>query len=92
MRRTIGGFEGSLPENEVQLKAVILELSIPDHFAAWRDATWLINDIGQRQTNSHVGILPELKNQAGTQLTLQDHQSSNHRDFHISSNWSQIPH
>jgi hypothetical protein len=59
----IGGFEESLPKNEEQLKAAIFELRIPDHFAAWRDATWLIiNDIGQRQTGFHVGdmwALPE---------------------------------
>jgi hypothetical protein len=48
----ISDIEQSLPQGEEQIKAVIFELSIPEHFAAWRDTTWLIiNDVGRRQTS-----------------------------------------
>ncbi|KAG9762013.1 hypothetical protein KCU73_g2114, partial [Aureobasidium melanogenum] len=50
----IDGVEESLPRDEVQLKAAIFEMRIPQSFAAWRDATWLIlNDTSQthRQTD-----------------------------------------
>ncbi|KAI4721480.1 hypothetical protein E4T48_02363 [Aureobasidium sp. EXF-10727] len=58
----IDGFEESLPQNEVQLKAAIFELKIPQSFAAWRDATWLLlNDIGQtRRSSDQIYVtLPE---------------------------------
>ncbi|KAI4755339.1 hypothetical protein E4T52_08278 [Aureobasidium sp. EXF-3400] len=48
--------EKTLPPTEEQIRATIFELRIPEQFAAWRDATWLIiNDIGQRQTSSISG-------------------------------------
>lgn len=48
----IRDIQQSLPKGEEQIRAAIFELRIPEHFAAWRDATWLIlNDLGQRQTN-----------------------------------------
>lgn len=43
--------EKSLPNDVVQLKAVVFELAIPFEFAAWRDATWsIIQNIGQRDS------------------------------------------
>ena len=47
-RRTkIDIHEDSLPDDEVQAKALVFELHIPKVFAAWRDATWLILQLGK---------------------------------------------
>lgn len=60
---TICGVEESLPPDEVKLKAAVFELEVPEHFAAWRDATWMIvNDIGQRQishNSTKIWVLSE---------------------------------
>ena len=38
----IGVHEDALPRDEVQRKAAVFEIAIPNAFAAWRDSTWLI--------------------------------------------------
>ncbi|KAI5201355.1 hypothetical protein E4T39_05203 [Aureobasidium subglaciale] len=46
--------EDVLPSDEVQRKAAVFEIAIPDVFAVWRDSTWLIIQDAGRSTYKQV--------------------------------------
>ena len=60
--------EALLPSDEVQAKAFIFELNIPRGFAAWRDATWFIlqlgNDLTPQDSGSQIKLcdIPKVNN------------------------------
>ena len=54
--------ENLLPDDEVQAKALIFELCLPEGFGAWRDATWLLLRLGDSN------VVP----QQGTRIRLPD--------------------
>lgn len=43
-------YEAVLPSDETHMKAVVFELLLPKGFAAWRDATWQLIQLGRRTT------------------------------------------
>ncbi|KAK4693761.1 hypothetical protein P7C71_g3689, partial [Lecanoromycetidae sp. Uapishka_2] len=47
-RMRIQVHEALLPADQAAAKAVVFELSIPPGFAAWRDATWQLLQLGRR--------------------------------------------
>ncbi len=49
-RMRIQAYEDILPNDETHIKAVIFELLLPKGFAAWRDATWQLIQLGLRNT------------------------------------------
>lgn len=54
--------EWPLPRDEIKAKATVFELRVPEGFAAWRDAIWLIlHDLGRRRpetgTQVHQALL-----------------------------------
>ena len=57
--------EGLLPSEDTHIKAVIFELLLPKGFAAWRDATWQLIQLGRRNT------IPDRE----PQTLLRDHQA-----------------
>lgn len=42
--------EAALPEDDVQMKSLVFELLLPTAFAAWRDATWQMIQLGRPNT------------------------------------------
>ncbi|KAH7047461.1 hypothetical protein B0J12DRAFT_756007 [Macrophomina phaseolina] len=49
--------EWPLPQDEVQAKATVFELKVPQGYAAWRDATWLIlHDLGRRLSSTGTQV------------------------------------
>ncbi|MCJ1471894.1 hypothetical protein MMC13_000535 [Lambiella insularis] len=68
--------EWPLPEDEVQLSAVLAELRLPEAFAIWRDATYEIQGLGRKklegEPNAHTTVLdyPALKSFAKFQGQL----------------------
>lgn len=49
-RMRIQVYEAILPSDETHIKAVVFELLLPKSFAAWRDATWQLIQLGRRTT------------------------------------------
>lgn len=45
--------EALLPSDAIQAKAVVFELCVPQGFAAWRDTTWYILQMGRRTSLSN---------------------------------------
>ena len=43
-------YEAILPSDDTHIKAVLFELLLPKGFAAWRDATWHLIQLGRRTT------------------------------------------
>lgn len=43
-------YEAILPSDDIHIKAVVFELLLPKGFAAWRDATWQLIQLGRRTT------------------------------------------
>ena len=64
-RMRIQVHEGLLPSKDTHLKAVVFEILLPKGFAAWRDATWQLIQLGRRNT------IPDQEPQA----LLRDHQA-----------------
>ena len=46
-RMRIQAYEAILPSDDTLIKAVVFELLLPKGFAAWRDATWQLIQLGQ---------------------------------------------
>lgn len=44
--------EALLPDHTTQVKSLVFELLLPEGFAAWRDATWQLVQLGRRTTKS----------------------------------------
>jgi len=58
---TITVDEKSLPQDSVQLKAVVFELAVPVEIAAWRDATWMVlHDVAKRKSDATTSKSPEV--------------------------------
>ncbi|KAL6717793.1 hypothetical protein ACLMJK_003878 [Lecanora helva] len=57
-RMRISCHEAMLPEDETIAKTVVFELLLPQSFAAWRDATWRILQLGKQ--DSHADRSPRL--------------------------------
>lgn len=49
-RMRIQVHEAVLPSDETHIKAVVFELLLPKGFAAWRDATWQLIQLGRQNT------------------------------------------
>ena len=57
--------EKLLPHDEVQAKALIFELCLPEGFGAWRDATWLLLRLGDSNVVPHQGTRLKLSDIQG---------------------------
>ena len=64
-RMRIQVHEALLPSEDTHTKAVVFELLLPKGFAAWRDATWQLIQLGRRNT------IPDRE----PQTLLRDHQA-----------------
>ena len=49
-RMRIQAYEAILPSDDTLIKAVVFELLLPKGFAAWRDATWQLIQLGQEES------------------------------------------
>ena len=49
-RMRIQAYEAILPSDDTLIKAVVFELLLPKGFAAWRDATWQLIQLGQGES------------------------------------------
>ena len=46
----VQAYEAVLPSDKIHIKAVVFELILPIGFAAWRDATWQLIQLGRQNT------------------------------------------
>ena len=53
--------EALLPSNTTQAKSLVFELYVPEGFAAWRDATWLMLRLGDPHTKQGSGIQTKVR-------------------------------
>ena len=51
-RMRIQAYEAILPSDDTLIKAVVFELLLPKGFAAWRDATWQLIQLGQDESSA----------------------------------------
>ena len=75
-RMKIQAYEAILPSDEIHLKAVVFELLLPQGFAAWRDATWQLIQLGRQATVLDRQPLISLHDYQGLKVYLRRTESS----------------
>ena len=94
-RMRIQAYEAILPSDDTLIKAVVFELLLPKGFAAWRDATWQLIQLGQGECladrepqtslREYQGLKAYLK-PTGSSITL----ASRTKSF-LNTHYAQVP-
>ena len=75
-RMRIQAYEAILPSDNTHIKAVVFELLLPKGFAAWRDATWQLLQLGQQNCLSDREPPISLRNYQGLKAYIKPTRSS----------------
>ena len=94
-RMRIQAYEARLPSDDTHIKAVVFELLLPKSFAAWRDATWQLIQLGQRSSLSDAEPPISLRDYQGLKAYFKDAGSSmtlaSRTKSFLNTHYAQIP-
>ena len=72
----IQAYESILPSDEIYVKALVFELLLPKGFAAWRDASWQLIQLGRENITTGPGPSVSLRDYEGLKAYLKPRQCS----------------